>query len=97
MHGGGGSGAGPERKRRSASGTLSAESWQAQDKISGYRLIAADHSAHSHNTTPHTSVAANMSKTQWKDIPVVPTSQEFLDIVLSRTCAFPPQHEAAPR
>ncbi|KAF2271492.1 nucleolar GTP-binding protein-like protein [Westerdykella ornata] len=24
-------------------------------------------------------------KTQWKDIPVVPTSQEFLDIVLSRT------------
>ncbi|KAF1980274.1 nucleolar GTP-binding protein-like protein [Bimuria novae-zelandiae CBS 107.79] len=26
-----------------------------------------------------------MSKTQWKDIPVVPTSQEFLDIVLSRT------------
>lgn len=29
-----------------------------------------------------------MSKTQWKDIPVVPTSQEFLDIVLSRTYAF---------
>jgi hypothetical protein len=27
---------------------------------------------------------ANM-KTTWKDIPVVPTSQEFLDIVLSRT------------
>ncbi|KAF2684560.1 nucleolar GTP-binding protein 1 [Lentithecium fluviatile CBS 122367] len=26
-----------------------------------------------------------MSKTQWKEIPVVPTSQEFLDIVLSRT------------
>ncbi|PVI04516.1 nucleolar GTP-binding protein 1 [Periconia macrospinosa] len=26
-----------------------------------------------------------MSKTTWKDIPVVPTSQEFLDIVLSRT------------
>jgi len=24
-------------------------------------------------------------KTQWKDIPAVPTSQEFLDIVLSRT------------
>ena len=30
-----------------------------------------------------------MSKTQWKDIPVVPTSQEFLDIVLSRTYDSP--------
>jgi nucleolar GTP-binding protein len=29
-----------------------------------------------------------MSKTQWKEIPVVPTSQEFLDIVLSpHVCA----------
>jgi hypothetical protein len=36
----------------------------------------------------HPSTAAKM-KTQWKDIPVVPTSQEFLDIVLSRTYDFP--------
>jgi hypothetical protein len=32
----------------------------------------------------HPPPTANM-KTTWKDIPVVPTSQEFLDIVLSRT------------
>lgn len=35
-------------------------------------------------TTTASHAAAKM-KTQWKDIPVVPTSQEFLDIVLSRT------------
>lgn len=69
----------------SASGTLTGAA-----KISGgqnfwYRYRRAFLPT-AHNNTP--CVSANMSKTQWKDIPVVPTSQEFLDIVLSRTYDF---------
>ena len=41
-----------------------------------------------HRREPHSALAItrlpNM-KTTWKDIPPVPTQQEFLDIVLSRT------------
>jgi nucleolar GTP-binding protein len=36
-------------------------------------------------------------KTQWKDIPAVPTSQEFLDIVLSRTQRRLPTQVSAKR
>jgi hypothetical protein len=36
-------------------------------------------------TQPAYTFTTAKMKTQWKDIPVVPTSQEFLDIVLSRT------------
>jgi len=36
-------------------------------------------------STRHQHTAVARMKTQWKDIPAVPTSQEFLDIVLSRT------------
>ena len=36
-------------------------------------------------TTATTTPTVAKMKTQWKDIPAVPTSQEFLDIVLSRT------------
>jgi len=37
------------------------------------------------SVTRHQHTAVATMKTQWKDIPAVPTSQEFLDIVLSRT------------
>jgi hypothetical protein len=46
------------------------------------RLFCALSNYHKNDDT--LAVAAEM-KTQWKDIPAVPTSQEFLDIVLSRT------------
>jgi hypothetical protein len=43
------------------------------------------------------STPLNAMKTQWKDIPAVPTSQEFLDIVLSRTQRRLPTQVSADR
>ena len=54
----------------------------ATQKVLGYRYRFLHFFAERGTTTSH---AAAKMKTQWKDIPVVPTSQEFLDIVLSRT------------
>jgi hypothetical protein len=53
------------------------------DSVSNFFAVKSLESADRFSRQPHTAVA-NM-KTQWKDIPAVPTSQEFLDIVLSRT------------
>lgn len=63
-------------------------SWRLRDEI----LEAIDNSATPPPYTHDTLLQPpNMSKTQWKEIPVVPTSQEFLDIVLSRTYVLPPK------
>lgn len=72
---GGGSGSDPD---------LAAKRW-GMEGATGEKVWLSNRScAFLQRATTTSHHAANM-KTQWKDIPVVPTSQEFLDIVLSRT------------
>lgn len=72
---GGGSGSDPD---------LAAKRWGMEGATREKVWLSNRSCAFLQRATTTSHHAANM-KTQWKDIPVVPTSQEFLDIVLSRT------------